>query len=235
MMIMLINVLTIGFVLAAKQASSEVYTDNEFAEFEDFDDEDDHHSHTSKSKKEETNQANLQAKDDNGDVLVEYEDEEDIYKDSEEFELDDGSREEEKAKGPKKRPDKLEITSVPLHLRSNWESYYIEFLMILSLVFYFINFIAGRNKNQKLADTWFEVHRDLLERNFTLVGDDGKKEPESSGLVKETENVFMLWCSGRVHVEGMLIEIKLIKRQDLINTITRLIYPSTDQIVSNCD
>lgn len=34
---------------------------------------------------------------------------------------------------------------------------------------------------------------------------------ESGALIKESENVFTLWCSGRVCCEGMLVELKLIK------------------------
>lgn len=59
---------------------------------------------------------------------------------------------------------------VPLHLRRNWESFYLEFLMIAGLLVYFINFIAGRNKNQKLAMAWFNSHKQILENNFALVG-----------------------------------------------------------------
>ncbi|RWS25017.1 coiled-coil domain-containing protein 47-like protein, partial [Leptotrombidium deliense] len=54
---------------------------------------------------------------------------------------------------------------------------------------------------------------------------------ENHGLVKETENIFTLWCSGRVCVEGMLVELKFLKRQDLVNTISTLIKPAIDQII----
>ena len=49
--------------------------------------------------------------------------------------------------------------------------------------------------------------------------------------MKESENIFSLWCSGRVCCEGMLITLKLLKRQDLISTISRMFKPQTDQIV----
>ena len=50
--------------------------------------------------------------------------------------------------------------------------------------------------------------------------------------MKESEHVYALWCSGRVCVEGMLVELKLLKRQDLINVMSNLFKPSADQIVS---
>lgn len=153
-------------------------------------------------------------------------DDSDVFEDPEEFEMaqnkGDGAR----------KSDNLEITKVPIHLRTSWESYLLEGLMLLGLIAYFVNFIAGRTKNQRLADVWFEANRDLLENNFTLVGDDGKKEIENHGLIKETENVFLLWCSGRTCVEGMLTELKFIKRQDLMSLILGLVTPSFDEIVS---
>lgn len=65
-------------------------------------------------------------------------------------------------------------------------------------------------------------------------GDDGAtKDAQSGMLIKESENVYALWCSGRVSVEGMLVELKFIKRQDLVNTIARAFKPASDQIVSD--
>ena len=55
---------------------------------------------------------------------------------------------------------------------------------------------------------------------------------QSGILMKESENVYSLWCSGRVCCEGMLVTLKLLKRQDLVSTISRLFKPASDQIVS---
>ena len=59
---------------------------------------------------------------------------------------------------------------VPLHLRSNWDSFYLEMLMIAGLIVYFVNFMIGKTKNHKLANAWFKYHSSLLENNFALVG-----------------------------------------------------------------
>lgn len=73
-------------------------------------------------------------------------------------------------------------------------------------------FFVGRSKNAKIANAWFQVHRQLLEENFVLVGDDGAKEiNDDVTLVKESDSVFLLWCSGRTCCEGMLVELRLIK------------------------
>lgn len=84
-------------------------------------------------------------------------------------------------------------------------------LILTGLFVYFLNFFTGRSKNKKLANMWFQTHRTLLEDNFSLVGDDMKMEVETSGLVKESENTFLLWCSGRTCCEGMLVELKFLK------------------------
>ena len=68
---------------------------------------------------------------------------------------------------------------------------------------------------------------------YVVSGDDGtSKEAQSGTFIKESENVYALWCSGRSCVEGMLVELKLIKRQDLISTIAGFMKPVSDQIVS---
>jgi len=87
-------------------------------------------------------------------------------------------------------------------------------------------------KIKKLANAWLTAHRQLLDQNFHLVGDDGKAEAsESSDFLKESENVYTLWCSGRTCCEGMLVELNFIKRQDLIHVISQLVKQSSDQII----
>lgn len=204
--------------------------DNEFAEFEEFDEEEEEIRESVTKLKPEVKPTTVNLHDeDDDDVKIEEDVEEyDHFQDEEEFEGLDQDKPLTKSKVSEK-PD-LKITKVPLHLRRNWESFYLEFLMIAGLLVYFINFVAGRNKNQKLAMAWFNSHKQILESNFALVGDDGKKEIENPGLVKESENVYTLWCSGRVCVEGMLVELKFLKRQDLVNIMSNMFRPASDQI-----
>lgn len=90
--------------------------------------------------------------------------------------------------------------------------------MIAGLLVYFLNFLTGKSKNTQLANAWFQTHRTLLEDNFSLVGDDGSAEiNENPRFIKESENIFMLWCSGRTCCEGMLVELKLIKVSKFIH------------------
>jgi hypothetical protein len=182
--------------------------DNEFAEFEDFDAEEDVISNENSPETDfkESSQENVQS-DDEQDVVIDDDDSEfEHFQDVEEFE---GF--ETKDEKPVTEP-KITITKVPIHFRANWDSYWLEILMVAGLVVYFINFVTGKSKNTKIANVWLQTHRQLLEDNFSLVGDDGALDKnENVGFIKESENVFTLWCSGRTCCEGMLVELKLIK------------------------
>lgn len=59
---------------------------------------------------------------------------------------------------------------MPVHLRTNWDSFYVEILMLAGLGVYFLNFLQGKSKNHKLAQSWLSAHRDILEQNFSIVG-----------------------------------------------------------------
>ena len=79
--------------------------------------------------------------------------------------------------------------------------------MAAGILVYFINFFTGKSKNARVASAWFDAHKELLETNFALVGDDGAKDLDDveTQLVKESEHGFVLWCSGRVGCESMLV------------------------------
>ncbi|CAH8629336.1 unnamed protein product [Heterobilharzia americana] len=83
----------------------------------------------------------------------------------------------------------------------------------------------------KLASSWFTVHQSLLEANFAVVGDDGQAEPGNGALMKESEHLYSLWCTGTVHCDAMLIELRLVKRQCLFFAIANWIRPVHDSIV----
>ena len=45
---------------------------------------------------------------------------------------------------------------------------------------------------------------------FYNSGDDGSsEEPQQGVLVKESESLYTLWCTGRAGCDGMLVEIKV--------------------------
>jgi hypothetical protein len=206
--------------------------DNEFAEFEDFDEENlvketapvlGHSSSQFENMERENNY-------DEDEVLVEDVDNEfDHFQDEEEFEGLDitGGNSDIKIE----EPSTLKITKVPLHLRARWDSFYLEILMIAGLLVYFINYIAGKSKNCRIAETWYIDNKRILTENFTLVGDTGKSNEEGiiNGPIKESESQYSIYCSGRIGCDSLLIELKLIKRQDLVAVLSQLIRPQNDQ------
>jgi hypothetical protein len=119
--------------------------------------------------------------------------------------------------------------------------------MVLALLGYLINFLLGRSKNARLASTIYQSQRDLLNRNFSLVGDDGQtrsiqstddetnNESVPTDMRKESESLYTLWCSGRTSIESMLIEIRFIKRQCLFNSLAAVIKSVNDMIVYSID
>ncbi|VDD80802.1 unnamed protein product [Mesocestoides corti] len=124
----------------------------------------------------------------------------------------------------------LQIAKVPHTFRS-WDHYTIEMLFLAIILVYLVNFIIGRGINSRLASAWFDAHKELLESNFSLVGDDGQAEPGPPQLKKESESLYSLWCSGRVCCEGMLVELRLLKRQDLFFVILNWLKPASDSVV----
>lgn len=151
------------------------------------------------------------------------------FSDQEEFE-GYGNEGNEKTAEPKIKT--LNIAKVP-QFRKNWDAYWLEMLIISGLFAYFSNYFVGKNKNQKLANNWLASHISLLEEQFSLVGDDGKKETDVSangGFVKESVSNYILWASGRTLCEGMLVELKFIKRQDLVSVLAGLMKKTRDQV-----
>jgi len=127
--------------------------------------------------------------------------------------------------------------NLPYHLRTNWDSFVIEMIVCSGLIAYFVNFFVGKSKNYKLANAWLTSHRGIFESNFAIVGDDGSGTEAVSGiLMKESENVYALWCSGRTCVEGMLCELKLLKRQCLVAILANMLKPGkSDQLHIRAD
>jgi len=231
--------LILALVLLFK--NSEVYsskgTDDDFAEFDqDPDAEDDSFSDIEVPIEEEehdlpgsesvVSDGESDDKDEQDDGSEEQDDF-DPYSDEEEFE---GYNREKTAKS-KISSSGLKITKVPVHLRAGWQAFYMELLTLMGILVYAANFFTGKSKNSRLATSWFKAHKPLLEHHFSIVGDDGmSKEPQSGVLVKESESVYTLWCTGRQCCEGMLVELKLLKRHDLVSVISQMMRPISDQV-----
>lgn len=207
----------------------ELPEDNEFAEFEDFEEEKTSQTINDRNTEHLQESNNNQDFEEDDVLIVDGDSEFDHFQDEEEFEGLDAAG---GNAGPKSdEPSTLTITKIPLHLRARWDSFYLEILTIIGLLVYFINYIAGRSKNAHIAELWLIEHKQLLLDNFSLVGDTGKSNEDTSenGLVKESQSHYSLYCSGRIGCDSMLIELKLIKRQDLVAVLAQLVRPQNDQ------
>ena len=43
--------------------------------------------------------------------------------------------------------------------------------MLAGLGVYFLNFLTGKTKNNKLAQAWLSSHKEMLDNNFAIVGE----------------------------------------------------------------
>ncbi|XP_062517904.1 PAT complex subunit CCDC47-like [Corticium candelabrum] len=211
--------------LIASPGVSQTNEDDDFSEFDnelEVEEEDEGNEFT--TQYDETSEDESQEME--SDEFMTVDDKDDHLLDEEEFEGYDTERQSSERQG---KVEDLKIVQTKVAMRATWDSYVIEILMIAGLLVYAINYTIGKSKNSVLASAWYQAHKELLESNFEIVGDDGATKEASSGtLVKQTENVFTLWCSGRVCCEGMLVELKLLKRQDLMSTMSKLMKPGSD-------
>uniref|UniRef100_W8BR42 PAT complex subunit CCDC47 n=1 Tax=Ceratitis capitata TaxID=7213 RepID=W8BR42_CERCA len=246
-----VTLLALGCLVLGGMTSVVATEDNDFAEFEDFDTDDEFDQPITASTPTIGDSKSAQPvetpekqkiaepvigksddfKTDDDDGIVEDDDNEfEHFQDEEEFEGFDAGDNKDIPIDQKTSEPKLTVAKIPMHFRTHWDSYWMEMLMLAGLLAYFSNFFAGKTKNARLAQLWFNTHKGLLDDNFVLVGDDGKQENENPGLMKESESLYTLWCSGRTCCEGMLVELKMIKRQDLVALISGLIRPQQDQV-----
>uniref|UniRef100_F1L2T6 PAT complex subunit CCDC47 n=1 Tax=Ascaris suum TaxID=6253 RepID=F1L2T6_ASCSU len=204
---------------------------NEFAEFEDVDDIVEHDDDFEQSA---TEQVTPPSRTDTATNIPSEEYEDEFLNDDDEFERPERKRETEK--GEPQPPQPLKFADVPAHFRSNWASYQVEAIVLLLLAVYMVNYVLGRSRNQAIAYSWFNDVASLLQQQFTLVGDDGtSEEPTEGHLVKETDANYSIWCSGRAGCQGMLIQLKLQKRQDLISVVMGLARAKQDKAVIRID
>ncbi|CAG0881756.1 unnamed protein product [Darwinula stevensoni] len=221
--------------------------DSDFADFEEFDSEESRERRVPSAEKHHSKQgpaSDSKGKENINDEVQEEEGDEASVEEEDELEYSDFHDEEEfegfegGAPTGKSTPH-LTIAKVPASaIGSRWDSYILEIMMVTGLVIYLTNFMMGRAKNARLAQAWFQSHKSLLEENFVLVGDDGKREVGTSGgeenptypLVKESEHIYTLWCSGRQCCEGMLVLLKFLKRQDLVWCISQLVRKQSDRL-----
>lgn len=142
----------------------------------------------------------------------------------------------------------LKLVDAPLPKVYTWETYYIEILFLVTSVLFFINYFVGSSKNEQLAIKWYDQAKEVLKNHFALVGgspiyhetsgkksdqdgEESTKSKKQKGLIKISDSAFTSWCSGRVGLDGLMLQMDLLKRQDLFSMAFTLIRPSKDVLI----
>ncbi|XP_050209476.1 uncharacterized protein At5g49945-like [Mercurialis annua] len=111
------------------------------------------------------------------------------------------------------------------------QSYVIEIVCVSFLICFIINYFTGKKENENLALSWaskFATKDSIFEKNFSLLGvGDGDDSPL---LLKEGQNVFKFYASGRRYCQGLLATMELKSRHDLISRLYNMIVPCKDEI-----
>eukprot|EP00731_Ephydatia_muelleri_P007955 Em0004g293a len=75
-------------------------------------------------------------------------------------------------------------------------------------------------------------HTELLQKNFSYVGDNGEGDlPNEGHVVKDSNNCFTVWCTGRTGCDWMMAQLRLQRRQDLFTLLLSLVRPSPDTVM----
>ncbi|KAI9177763.1 hypothetical protein LWI28_018971 [Acer negundo] len=110
-------------------------------------------------------------------------------------------------------------------------SFLIEIVSVTFLIMFLINYFTGKRENENLALAWaakFATKDSIFEKNFSLLGvGDGDDSPL---LLKEGQNVFKFYASGRRYCSGLLATMELKSRHDLISRLYNLVVPCKDEI-----
>lgn len=110
-------------------------------------------------------------------------------------------------------------------------SYTVEVVCVTFLIMFIINYFTGKRENENLALAWatkFATKDSIFEKNFSLLGvGEGDDSPL---LLKEGQNVFKFYASGRRYCSGLLATMELKSRHDLISRLYNLVVPCKDEI-----
>ncbi|MCD7466346.1 hypothetical protein HAX54_002956 [Datura stramonium] len=110
-------------------------------------------------------------------------------------------------------------------------SYTVEIVCVSFLIMFVINYFTGKKENENLALAWatkFATKDSIFEKNFSLLG--VGETDDSPLLLKEGQNVFKFYASGRRFCQGMLATMELKSRHDLISRLYNMVVPCKDEI-----
>ncbi|PNT42610.1 hypothetical protein POPTR_004G223000v4 [Populus trichocarpa] len=111
------------------------------------------------------------------------------------------------------------------------QSFLVEIVCVSFLIMFVINYFTGKRENENLALSWaskFATKDSIFEKNFSLLGvGEGDDSPL---LLKEGQNVFKFYASGRRYCQGLLATMELKSRHDLLSRIYNMVVPCKDEI-----
>ncbi|XP_042385608.1 uncharacterized protein At5g49945-like [Zingiber officinale] len=110
-------------------------------------------------------------------------------------------------------------------------SYTTEIVCVSFLICFLINYFTGKRENETIALAWatkFATKDSIFEKNFSLLGTgDGK---DSALLLKEGQDVFKFYASGRRYCQSLLATMEMRSRHDLISRAIDLVLSNKDVI-----
>ncbi|CAN1143572.1 Uncharacterized protein At5g49945 [Linum perenne] len=111
------------------------------------------------------------------------------------------------------------------------QSFAVEVVCVSFLIMFVINYFTGKRENENIALAWaakFATKDSIFEKNFSLLGvGEGDDSPL---LLKEGQNVFKFYASGRRFCQGMLATMELKSRHDLIAKMYNMVVSCKDEI-----
>ncbi|PHT41582.1 hypothetical protein CQW23_20436 [Capsicum baccatum] len=109
--------------------------------------------------------------------------------------------------------------------------YTVEIVCVSFLIMFVINYFTGKKENENVALAWaskFATIDSIFDKNFSLLG--VGETDDSPLLLKEGQNVFKFYASGRRFCQGLLATMELKSRHDLISRLYNMVVPCKDEI-----
>jgi hypothetical protein len=107
----------------------------------------------------------------------------------------------------------------------------IEIACVSFLICFALNYFTGKKQNEAIALSWaakFATRDSIFDKNFSLLGTGGGKDTPL--LLKEGQDVFKFYASGRRFCQGMLATMEMRARHDLLSKLVDLVFPKKDSI-----
>lgn len=115
--------------------------------------------------------------------------------------------------------------------RSGPQTYYVEVACVLFLIAFAFAYFVGRKENEKIALAWaaqYACKDGIFDKNFSLLGTG--MEADAPLLIKEGQNVFKFYASGRRYCAGLLATMDLQSRHDLITSMWYFVSSRKDEL-----